>query len=87
MNDRILVHFPRRLLLDLATNIIGVAQKLELDVVIHLALEFSIRWHRTVGVWAIPHPHPQVPQAPGLRLCVTVLTCMVLGVHVPGTST
>jgi hypothetical protein len=58
------------LILYLITNIIGVAQKLELDVVIHLALEFAIRRHRTVEVWAMPHPLPRVP---GLRLWVPVL--------------
>ena len=73
--------------MDLVTNITRVAQQLQLYVVIHLALEFAIRRHRTVEVWAMLHPLPRVPHVPGLRLWVPILIDMVPGTYVPGTGT
>ena len=62
--EPVLVHFPRMLILDLATNIARVAQQLQLDVVIHLALEFAIRRHLTVEISGSAHLHPRVPRVP-----------------------
>ena len=50
------------------TNITAVAQQLQLDVVIHLALEFAIRRHLTrhltVEISGSAHLHPRVPRVP-----------------------
>ena len=64
LNRGVLVHFPRMLIVDLTTNIARVAQQLQLDVVIHLALEFAIRRHLTVEISASAHLHPRVPRVP-----------------------
>ena len=64
LNHGVLVHFPPMLILDLITNIARVAQQLQLDVVIHVALEFAIRRHLTVERSALAHLHPRVPQVP-----------------------
>jgi hypothetical protein len=64
LNHGVLVHSPRMLILDLTTNIGRVAQQLQLDVVIHLALEFAIRRHLTVEISASAHLHPRVPRVP-----------------------
>ena len=48
MNHGVLVQFRRMLIVDLTTNIARVAQQLQLDVVIDLALEFATRRHLTV---------------------------------------
>ena len=61
----VLVPLPRIPLLDLITNIsrVPVAKQLQLDVVIHLPLEFAIRRHLTVEISASAHLHPRVPRA------------------------
>ena len=46
------------------TCITAVAQQLQLDVVIHLALEFAIRRHLTVEILGSAHLHPRVPRVP-----------------------
>ena len=50
MNRGVLVQFRRMLIVDLTTNIVRVAQQLQLnlDVVIDLAIEFATRRHLTV---------------------------------------
>ena len=62
----VLVPLPRIPLLDLITNIsrVPVAKQLQLDVVIHLPLEFAIRRHLTVEISASAHLHPRVPRVP-----------------------
>ena len=46
------------------TNITALAQQLQLDVVVHLALEFAIRRHLTVEISGSAHLHPRVPRVP-----------------------
>ena len=46
------------------TNLWKCRQTLQLDVVIHLALEFAIRRHLTVEISASAHLHPRVPRVP-----------------------
>ena len=64
MNHGVLVQFRRMLIVDLTTNIARVAQELQLDVVIDLALEFATRRHLTVEISASAHLHPRVPRVP-----------------------
>ena len=66
MNHGVLVQFRRMLIVDLTTNIVRVAQQLQLnlDVVIDLAPEFATRRHLTVEISASAHLHPRVPRVP-----------------------
>ena len=63
LNDGILAHFPQLRPHVPLTNRWKYRQTLQLDVVIHLALEFGIRRHLTVEISASAHLHPGVPRA------------------------
>ena len=60
----VLVPLPHIPLLDLIKNISRLAKQLQLDVVIHLPLEFAIRRHLTVEISASAQLHPRVPRVP-----------------------